>query len=217
MDAQRLFSDADLNRIRAATAVAERRTSGEIVAYVVGRCDDYPELPWVGAALGALAGAALAATAHALGGLWGAAGLWLWLPAFAGAAVGSQLVARVPAVARALVPPATLALRAQARAEAAFLEEEVFKTRERTGILIFLALFEHRAIVLGDAGINAAVAQDAWQSIVDDLVAGIRAGRPAEALTEAVAACGALLDAHRVVRRPDDADELPDAPRIRDR
>ena len=217
MDPRQLFTEADLAAIRQATAAAERRTSGEIVAYVVGRCDPYPELGWVGAALGALTGAALAGMAHAAGGLWGAGPLWLSLPAFAGAAVGFVLAARTPAVGRRLVPPATLTHRARLRAEAAFLEEVVFRTRERTGILVFVALFEHRAVVLGDAGINAVVAQDAWQGIVDALVAGIREGRPAAALREAVEACGALLDQHNVVRRLDDSDELSDAPRLRDR
>ena len=39
-------------------------------------------------------------------------------------------------------------------AMAAFVEEEVFSTRDRTGILLFLSLFEHRVVVLGDSGIN---------------------------------------------------------------
>jgi len=217
MTIRQLFTDADLAAIHQATTAAERRTSGEIVAYVVGRCDGYPELGWIGAALGALAGAGLAGAVHALGGIWGAGPLWLTVPTFGGAAVGFALAARVAAIGRRLVPPSTLDHRARLRAEAAFLEEEVFNTRERTGILVFVALFEHRAMVLGDASINAAVAPEAWQGIVDGLVDGIRAGRPAAALQSAVEACGALLEQHVVVRRLDDSDELSDAPRIRER
>lgn len=217
MDPHQQFSDADLAAIGQATAAAERRTSGEIVTYVVGRCDPYPELGWVGAAIGALAGAGLASVVHGLGGWWGAGVMWLTAPTFAGAALGFVLAVRVTAIGRRLVPPDTLAHRARLRAEAAFLQEEVFKTRERTGILLFLALFEHQAVVLGDAGINAAVEPESWQAILDHMVAGMRAGRPAQALREAVEQCGELLDHHAVIRRPDDSDELPDAPRIRDR
>lgn len=217
MDPRQQFSDADLASIAAATAAAERRTSGEIVTYIVGQCDPYTELGWVGAALGALAGAALASLLHGLGGWWGVGVLWLVMPTFVGAALGLLLAVRVAGIGRRLVSPETLAHRARLRAEAAFLEEGVFKTRERTGILLFLALFEHQAIVLGDEGINAAVEPGAWQGIVDGMVAGMRAGRAADALREAVAQCGALLDAHSVVRRSDDSDELPDAPRLHDR
>ena len=43
------------------------------------------------------------------------------------------------------------------------------------------------------------------------------AGRSAEALVEAITRCGGLLVEYEVERRPDDEDELPDAPRIRER
>ena len=38
-------------------------------------------------------------------------------------------------------------------------EEEVFSTEDRTGILLLLSLFEHRVVVLGDAGIKAKVGE----------------------------------------------------------
>ncbi|HRG11372.1 MAG TPA: hypothetical protein PLJ08_22550, partial [Cyclobacteriaceae bacterium] len=34
------------------------------------------------------------------------------------------------------------------RAQSAFLEEEVFNTRQRTGIMIFISFFEHEVIVM---------------------------------------------------------------------
>ncbi len=87
------------------------------------------------------------------------------------------------------------------RAESAFLTEEVFATRERTGILIFLALFEHRAVILGDAGIHRKVEEGTWQHLVDDLVAGIRHGRTVEALLETIERCGHILEHGGVERR----------------
>ena len=35
-----------------------------------------------------------------------------------------------------------------------FLEEEVFNTKQRTGMLLFMSFFEREAVVLGDVGIN---------------------------------------------------------------
>lgn len=212
-----ILNDAELARIEAAVAEAEGRTSGEIVPYVVAACDDYDDAAWKGALLAAVGGAVLAAVVHWLAGVWGGLEGWMLGGAAAGAATGWVAARVAPALRRSLVPEAVLDLRARRRAMAAFVEEEVFDTRDRTGILLFVALFEHRVVVLGDAGINRAVRQEAWDGIVAELRAGIRAGRLADALVGAVAACGALLESHRLEIRPDDADELPDAPRIRER
>jgi uncharacterized membrane protein len=53
--------------------------------------------------------------------------------------------------------------------------------------------------------------------LVDELVAGIKAGRAVEAMRQAVTRCGEVLVEHEVVLRTDDTDELPDAPRVRKR
>jgi len=96
------------------------------------------------------------------------------------------------------------------RATAAFVDQEVFRTRDRTGILIFLSLLERRVVVLADAGINARVPQVEWDAIVALVVAGMRQGQPGPALATAIRRSGDLLAAHRFERRPDDRDELAD-------
>ncbi len=72
-------------------------------------------------------------------------------------------------------------------------------------------------MILADAGINRSVPEGTWQTLVDELVAGIRAGCAAEAMRKTVARCGEVLVEHEVALRPDDTDELPDAPRVRER
>ncbi len=212
------FSDAELERIGEAARVAEERTSGEVVAYLVSRVDDHDEAVWKAAALGALAAAAAGGFGHWLGGFWGGPMvLWLTLPAIAGAAAGYLLASFVPALERRLIGAESLERRVRLRAESAFLEEEVFDTQGRTGILIFLALFEHRALILADSGIHQKVAADEWQRLVAALVEGLRAGRAADALVEVIGRCGELLEARGVARRADDRDELANAPRLRER
>ncbi|MBD3854727.1 MAG: hypothetical protein IFJ96_08070 [Acidobacteria bacterium] len=141
---------------------------------------------------------------------------WISLPTVVGAGVG-YLVAGFDSVGRRLLPEDHIDRSVHLRAKAAFLEEEVFATRDRTGILVFLALFEHRAVILADEGIHRAVPKGEWQHLVDDLIVGIKAKRAAAALVEAVSRCGGLLEQYKIARRPDDEDELPDAPRIRER
>lgn len=210
------FSDADLARLAQATAAAEGRTSGEIVPYVVLRVDDHDEGRWRAATLGAVFAAVAAAAVHELGAFWAPLDpWWVALPALAGAALGF-LVGTIPTVERLLLSAEDVERRVRLRAESAFLEEEVFRTRERTGVLVFLALFERRALILADEGIHRAVPAGAWDGLVADLVAGMAAGRAADALCDVIARCGALLEEHRVERRDDDEDELSDAPRIRE-
>ena len=212
------FSDADLERIGEAARAAEQRTSGEVVAYLVSRVDDHDEAVWKGAALGALAATSVAGLTHLLGGFWGASVVvWLTLPAFVGAAVGYLLATFLPAIERLLIDAGSLEQRVRLRAEAAFLDEEVFDTRDRTGILIFIALFEHRAVILADSGIHQKVDKSEWQALVSSLVAGIRSGRTVEALVEIIGKCGDLLEERGVARRPDDVNELTNAPRLKER
>jgi putative membrane protein len=217
MRIERLFSDDDLAAIREATTAAELQSGGEIVPFIVERVVERDEARWRGATLGALAAALVAGLVHVLGPFWGGSGVWwITLPAVAGAGLGF-LVASADVVGRRLIPDDHLERAVSMRAEAAFVEEEVFDTRDRTGILVFLSLFERRAVILADAGINRSVPEDTWQGVVDELVAGIKAGRAAEAMRQAVTRCGRILAEYEVALRPDDTDELPDAPRIRER
>jgi putative membrane protein len=213
VDSRHLFSAADEEAIRAAVEDAERRSAGEVVPWIVEACDPYPEAAWKGAALGALLGMALGLGAHLLAGAWGAALLWLVLPAFAGGATGLAL-GGLPAVKRLLVDEAVFSHRVRTTAEAAFLRGEVFATSERTGILVFLALLEHRVVVLGDAGINERVRPEEWQAIADEIVAGVRRSRPAAALASGIEACGRLLAERGVAQLEEDLNELPDRPRF---
>lgn len=216
---RRIFSDEDLAAIGRAAGGAELGSAGEVVPYIVGRCDDYPEAAWCAAVLGALVAPTALALLELAGSAWRAplSASWALLGLLGGAALGYLLGATWPALARLLVGPERLARRVHERAETAFLEEEVFATHNRTGILVLVALFEHRAEILADAGIHAAVSQAEWQAIADDLASGIREGRAAEAMIEAIEACGALLREREVHAAAELDNELPDAPRVQER
>jgi putative membrane protein len=212
-----LFSEQDKKRIADAVKQAEQRTSGEIVPFVVGRSDSYSEA-WLRAGL---LFALLVIFILAVLDM----GTDLWLPfgyAESGVFVilafglGALLAAQIPAFKRMFIPDGMLQQRVDERAALAFVDEEVFNTRERTGILIFISLFEHRVRVLGDAGINAQVKQEEWDAIVTILVDAIRNGAAAEGMLEAIWKCGELLERRGVEIRPDDFDELDNRVRMSD-
>jgi putative membrane protein len=206
------FSPSDREAIRAATKAAEGETSGELVVYVVERCDPHPEIAWKGALIGGAVGAACAALAVRLFGGWGAPDyLWLLIGVQLGL-LGGWLVSRFEGVARRLIGDEALLSRVEGRAAEAFVDEQVFATAERTGVLIFVALFEHRVLVLPDQGIEERVGPRAWDEIASAVAKGIRNGTPADALVGAVVRCARLLSEHGVPANT--TNELSNEPRF---
>ncbi len=212
-----MFSSADLERIQAAVKDAESKTSGEIVPYVVAHSDVYEEAEW---RCGSLCGVFMLAGFALIQRF-----TWIWLPldslgmvaaAFVAGAAGMTIARYVSTVKRFFAGGHLLERRVGLRAAEAFITEEVFKTRDRTGILIFVSLFERKVLVLGDTGINSKVQKVDWESILSTVVEGIRSGKQVEGLIEAIRKSGALLEKHGFAIRPDDRDELPDALRMSD-
>lgn len=209
-----MFSEPDRDAIRRATAAAERRTAGEIVVYVTERCDPYPEVAWKATLVGGAVGVLCAAAADWRFGGWGAPEYpWTLLGVQIGCVL-AYLASRFDCVARRLIDKRVLDSRVEGRAAAAFLEEGVAATRGRTGILIFVTLFERRVLVLADRGIDERVKGDAWRAISDDLAVAMRRGAPAPALIRAVDRCAELLVEHGLAALDSD-NELPDEPRFR--
>jgi putative membrane protein len=209
---QTLIDSLDHERVREAVQRAEERTAGEIVPVVVPRSDEYEVATWRGAVLAgllALIGVLLVLQFYSGWGLG-----WLYTPwgvalVVLGASVlGGGLTTAVRPLRRLAAGEELLDETVHRRALQAFVEEEVFNTRDRTGILIFVSLLEHRVEVLGDAGINQQVAADDWVEIVDRIREGIRQDQFTDGLVEAVEMCGRLLERRGVAARPDDENEL---------
>jgi putative membrane protein len=210
---ERFFSSADHAAIEAAVREVEARSAGEIVPYAVERSDRYGRAVWSASTLGALAASLVVALVRWGGEVWGGPGaLWIALTPATGAALGGLAALAVPSLRRALLAPEVMAERVQQRAVQAFLEEEVFRTRDRTGVLIFVSLFEHRVVVLADRGLDGHVSPREWADVVAGVTSGIRRGQPGVALAEGIRRCADL--AARRPRRPDDQDELPDRLRL---
>jgi putative membrane protein len=211
MESDRFFSEADREAIRAAVREAESRTSGEIVPYVVDQSDDYASAAWKGAALGALLAPLVALAIYRWTNIWGIPlAYWIALPAPVGGAVAYLIAAFLPPVRRWLTSEHVLEARVRRRAAAAFLEQEVFRTEHRTGILLFVSLFERRVVLLADSGIHQKVEDGQWESITRRSAREIGHGRPGPALVEAIRSCGEVLARHHVDIQPDDRNELSD-------
>ena len=204
----KFLSDSDKQKIIAAVRTAEEKTSGEIVPMIVSTSYEYPMADALGATAFALPSAIV--LTYLLGQwLWlGAQNMWLFLGIFAVLFILFHcMVNRMPNLKRCFISRREMDEEVQEAAVVQFFEEGLYRTRDETGVLIFISVFERKVWVLADRGINAKVSQDSWDGMVRMIVQGIREGRPADAICHAVARAGEILHAHFPVP-PDDTDEL---------
>ena len=210
------FRRDDLEKIRRAVEAAEQRTRGEIVPLIVPASARYREAAHRGGLVGALGLLALFLMLDYWG--WGSGGWlsvlpgypgWLILAATAGYLLGSYL-GSLPACVRWFVSEERMATKVRYRAERAFYEHGLHRTREATGLLIMVSLLERRVQILADHAINERVDPGTWDEVVKQLVDGIRKGRLTESLCWAIARCGELLAKHFPARPGDNPDELRD-------
>lgn len=210
----RLFTPADQDRIAAAVAAAEGQSAGEIVPYVVQQSDMYEDASWRAALLGAFLALGVMVLLRQYTNAWLPEFITIAFIVVVAAGAGFILTDLIPAMTRLLAGKALIELRISQRAAEAFIAEEIFNTRERTGILIFISLLERRVLVIGDAGINAKVKQEEWDAVASRVANGLRSGKPAEGLLAAIEQCGVLLQKRGVERRVDDDNELSNKLRI---
>jgi uncharacterized membrane protein len=83
------------------------------------------------------------------------------------------------------------------------------QTRERNGVLFFIAVRHRRFAVIGDAGIHAVVPGDFWSGVVSRVESRFAEGRFADGLLDGITMAGNAL-AEFFPHRPDDPNELDD-------
>jgi len=219
MNLKQKFSDSDLLRIKTAVKEAEDKISGEIVPVIVERSGLYSIANYKGGLLGASLAYVIMiildryVIQHASNTLFYDP-VFVFLVVILSGAVGAIIPNFSDSIKRLLVAKRYQDNVTRQRAENAFLEEEVFNTRHRTGIMIFISFFEHEVIVMADRGISKVVDQKQWDKIVADIVNSIRSGKTVEALEEGIKQCGEILLEKGFRKTEDDVNELRDDLRV---
>jgi len=201
--AAEFFTQDEQQQIEASVRAAEMTTSGEIVPMVIDASYEYPRAELIGGITMALA--------CGLFGSWafGGESIWWFLPIFlVSFVIFFTLVRSCPALKRRLIHPDELTTETREQALVLFLEQGLHETRDKTGILILISLFERQVVVLADSGINARVPEHTWDEVVALVLAGLKNGKACESLCAAITRCGELL-CENFPRRDDDTDELP--------
>lgn len=83
------------------------------------------------------------------------------------------------------------------------------ETQLRNGVLIYLAVKDHKFAILGDKGINNVVEDGFWNDVKDLMLSHFKEGRFAEGLEQGIMRCGEKLKAY-FPYQSDDINEIPD-------
>lgn len=177
-------------RIHAAKAAVEQRTAAEFSVLVVPVSDRYPYvgLVWAAAAglLIALAVALigpdielLAALAIQVVAVVLLALLFDWMP------IRLHLVSRHHRQARA-----------RQLAHREFAAHLVSGGEHRNRVLLFVSLGERYVEIIADRGTHKLVPEGAWDRIVAEFLAKVKAGAVADGILAAIDACGQVLEKH---------------------
>ena len=83
------------------------------------------------------------------------------------------------------------------------------ETQLRNGVLIYLAIKDHKFAILGDKGINDVVEDGFWNDVKDLMLNQFKEGHFAEGLEQGIMRCGEKLKAY-FPYQSDDINEIPD-------
>ena len=201
--ARNLLTEAEQQRLKNCVADVEKKTSGEIVPVIASMSSDYAR---AAALTTLLLGLALSIPGALILGM---TAMWSYLIVFLGGYLVAMLLVRLyPVLMGPFLSNHEKTAEVHKAAAINFHAHGLHRTRDLTGILIYVSVYERRVAVLADSGIDAKVDPGVWQEVVDMVTDGIRSGQAPDALCRAVARCGELITAHFPVR-PDDVDELP--------
>ena len=88
-----------------------------------------------------------------------------------------------------------------------FEKLKMHETELRNGVLIYVAIKDKKLAILGDKGINEAVADDFWDDIKNNLIESFKVEKFTEGLVQAIERSGAQLKSH-FPYQSDDTNEL---------
>lgn len=202
--ADSLFSVEDRQAVDIAIAEAEKMTAGEIVTVVAtisGRYDRAEDLFGLLFALIALSvawllfqdttEAAWSATQTPVLGLVATVGILI-----GGFVIGAALATHFPTLRLPFIARTEMIEEVERRALEVFQRQRIRDTSRATGVLIYVSLYEHVVKVIGDDGVAVKLSIDSLEDICSLVVDGLKQGRPADGLCQAVKKTGELLAPH---------------------
>ena len=187
--------------IKEAVGKAESHTSGEILPVILKQSDFYPAAHFrLALVMGVLFSLVFYNTYDFNDPI-----TLIWVQ-FPGMILGYAL-AFFPFFKKLFTTNAEMNEEVHQRAIEVYFENKVSMTRDRTGIMIFVSLLEHKVEVLADCGINQKVEKNYWNDLVKNLVSEIASGKKVEGMISAIESCGNSLKGSFPIKA-DDTNEV---------
>lgn len=96
------------------------------------------------------------------------------------------------------------------RATQLFFKNKMNETKDRNGVLVYVAVVDKKLAVYGDQAIHEKVGIEFWYSQVQEMTAHFKEGGYVEGITKVVAEIGQALTHHFPYDRTTDVNELSD-------
>ncbi|SNS44623.1 putative membrane protein [Ekhidna lutea] len=211
-----IFTEEEKHQVKEAVKALEKESCGEIVPFFTRKSDDYAEVSWHLSAILGISGFGIIALLSYTWMLPALSFLEVFIVILGLMAIGYFLPILFPILKRILVSEERAMEMISLRAKEAFINEKVYDTKERVGILIYISRLEHVVLVMGDEGINAKVDKEDWEKVVTLITDGLRQNKIGDGLVSGINHCKDLLLNNGFIRKDSDTNELSDELRIKD-
>lgn len=116
-------------------------------------------------------------------------------------------LANISIVDRLIIPKSVQEEKVKERAQLSFVEYGVSKTRDRTGVLIFISNLEKKVLILADSGIAKVYPNESWEKQVNTIITGIKNNNFGAQLVKVITDIGEVLAKNFPIKE-DDTNEL---------
>jgi len=116
-------------------------------------------------------------------------------------------LANISIVDRLIIPKSVQEEKVKERAQLSFVEYGVSKTRDRTGVLIFISNLEKKVLILADSGIAKVYPNESWEKQVNTIITGIKNNNFGTQLVKVITEIGEVLAKNFPIKE-DDTNEL---------
>lgn len=208
-----LFSKEDRDAIAFAIVEAEKQTSGEIipvVASVSGRYDRAEDIFGLIFSLISVSSGWRLFQNNIAADSWDKFDFGLTLillTILSGFIIGILLTHLFPFLRLPLIAKKEMEEEVDRAATVAFQQYRLRNTRDSTGILIYISLYEHQVRIIGDDAISSKLVHADWQRICDTIINGFKHRQYTNGIINGIKLSGKLLAAHFPINAGD-KDEL---------
>ncbi|MEO8849165.1 MAG: hypothetical protein ABI440_11140 [Casimicrobiaceae bacterium] len=208
-----MLNPSDAVAIEERLRAIERRTGVQIVVAIATRTSRFHGLRWRAFAMGAALSALVVVMADIARPDWITAyTASVTAIAILGAALSCAAVATAwPRFERLFLAFPRAEAAVHQRAQALFLERELFATPRRDAILLLLGRFERAMAVIGDVGFRGKIDRVGWHQVIDAATGGLARGDARAALIAGLDALDVMLPALADGTPSQEDGQLPDA------